>query len=47
MCRGGNFGALARNVHLIKNGRMLEAELDTGGGGWNRDRIRLDERISK
>jgi hypothetical protein len=44
--RGGNFGASARNVRLIENGKVLEAELGTGGGGWNRDHIRLDERIS-
>jgi hypothetical protein len=44
--KGGNFGASARNVRLIEGGRVLEAELGTGGGGWNWDRIRLDERIS-
>ena len=33
--RGGNFGASARNVRLVENGRVLEAELGTGGGGWN------------
>ena len=44
--RGGNFGASARHVKLIDGGQVLEAELGTGDGRWNRDRIRLDERIS-
>jgi hypothetical protein len=44
--RGGNFGASSRNVRLIENGRVLEAELGTGDGRWNLDHIRLDERVS-
>lgn len=44
--RGGHFGASARNVRLIENGRVLEAQLGTGGGGWNTDRVFLDERVS-
>ena len=41
----GNFGASARNVKLIDQGRMLEAELRCCNGTWRRDTIRLDERI--
>ncbi|KAL4819795.1 CVNH domain-containing protein [Aspergillus spinulosporus] len=42
----GNFGASARNAHLTEGGRVLEAELADGKGGWKRDWVRLDERIS-
>ncbi|KAB8229621.1 CVNH domain-containing protein [Aspergillus alliaceus] len=44
--RGGNFGASARNVRLIEGGKVLEAELADGQGGWNRSWMKLDERIS-
>lgn len=44
--RGGNFFQSARNVRLRKGGRVLEAELNNGQGGWNRARVRLDERVS-
>ncbi|KAF7595485.1 hypothetical protein BBP40_005821 [Aspergillus hancockii] len=44
--RGGNFGASARNIRLIEGGKVLEAELANGHGGWNRSWARLDERIS-
>lgn len=44
--RDGNFGASARNAHLNGGGRVLEAELADGRGGWRRDRVRLDERIT-
>ncbi|KAL2849776.1 CVNH domain-containing protein [Aspergillus pseudodeflectus] len=44
--RNGNFGASARNARLTEGGRVLEAELADGRGGWRRDWIRLDERIS-
>ncbi|KPI44838.1 uncharacterized protein AB675_2786 [Cyphellophora attinorum] len=44
--RGGNFGASARNTELKDGGRVLEAELGDGRGGWSRSWIRLDERIS-
>ncbi|RDW92875.1 putative glutamine-serine-proline rich protein [Aspergillus mulundensis] len=43
---GGNFGASARNARLTEGGRVLEAELADGRGGWSRDWVRLDERIS-
>ena len=43
--RGGNFRASARGVWLSDGGRVLEAELGDGRGGWVRDRVRLDERI--
>ncbi|KAK8080228.1 hypothetical protein PG997_008046 [Apiospora hydei] len=41
----GNFGASARNVRLVEDGRFLEAELRTMDGTWRWDRIHLDERI--
>lgn len=45
--KGGNFGASARDVILLDNGKVLEAELGRGGDrGWNRTTIRLDERIT-
>lgn len=44
--RGGNFGASARHVRLVEGGRVLEAELGNGRGGWDQAWIRLDERIS-
>ncbi|PYH94000.1 CNVH-domain-containing protein [Aspergillus ellipticus CBS 707.79] len=44
--REGNFGASARNVRLVDGGRILEAELGDGNGGWNRSFMRLDERIT-
>ncbi|KAL2828037.1 CVNH domain-containing protein [Aspergillus cavernicola] len=44
--RGGNFGASARNARLNEGGRVLEAELANGRGGWDRDWVRLDERIA-
>lgn len=45
--KGGNFGGSARNVRLLDNGKVLEAELGMGGDrGWNRTTIRLDERIT-
>lgn len=43
--RGGNFRASARNVRLVDDGRVLEAELGDGRGGWLRNHVRLDERI--
>ncbi|KAL4745105.1 CVNH domain-containing protein [Aspergillus terricola var. indicus] len=42
----GNFGASAKNARLTEGGRVLEAELADGRGGWKRDWVRLDERIS-
>lgn len=44
--RGGNFGASAKRARLIDNGRVLEAELGDGRGGWNISCIRLDEKIT-
>ncbi|EAW11900.1 putative glutamine-serine-proline rich protein [Aspergillus clavatus NRRL 1] len=44
--RGGNFSASARHVHLADGGRVLEAELADGRGGWKRAWVRLDERIT-
>ncbi|KAL4795010.1 CVNH domain-containing protein [Aspergillus venezuelensis] len=44
--RNGNFGASARNVRLLEGGKVLEAELADGKGGWRRDWITLDERVS-
>ncbi|KIV81517.1 hypothetical protein PV11_03694 [Exophiala sideris] len=44
--RGGNFGASSRDVRLCEDGKVLEAELGTGDGRWNRTSIRLDERVS-
>jgi hypothetical protein len=41
----GNFGASARNVKLVENGRVLEAELQRCNGQWRKDTVRLDERI--
>jgi hypothetical protein len=43
--RGGNFRPSARDVSLVDGGRVLEAELGDGRGGWIRNHIRLDERI--
>lgn len=43
--KGGNAFASARNVRLSENGRVLEADLGDGRGGWSRSRIVLDERI--
>jgi hypothetical protein len=43
--RGGNFRPSARDVRLVDGGRVLEAELGDGRGGWVRDHVRLDERI--
>lgn len=44
--RGGNFRPTARDVRLVDGGKVLEAELGDGRGGWVRNRTRLDERIS-
>ncbi|KAL4787050.1 CVNH domain-containing protein [Aspergillus varians] len=44
--RRGNFGGSARNARLTEGGRVLEAELADGNGGWRRDWVRLDERIT-
>lgn len=41
----GNFGATARNVRLVDNGRALEAELQKDGGHWVWSKVVLDEKI--
>ncbi|KAK7927479.1 hypothetical protein PG985_004477 [Apiospora marii] len=41
----GNFGATARNVRLVDDGRFLEAELRAMDGAWRWDRVHLDEKI--
>lgn len=41
----GNFGASARNVRLVDDGRFLEAELRAMDGNWRQDRVHLDARI--
>lgn len=43
--KNGNAFASAKHVHLIDGGRVLEAELGDGRGGWRRSRIVLDDRI--
>lgn len=43
--KGGNAFASARNVRVVEGGRVLEAELADGRGGWSRSSIVLDERI--
>lgn len=43
--RGGNFRPSARDVRLVDGGRVLEAVLGDGQGGWVRNALRLDERI--
>jgi len=42
----GGFGGSARDVRLVNGGRVLEAALGDGRGGWRPNRIRLDERIT-
>lgn len=44
--RGGNFRPSSRDVRLVDGGRVLEAELGDGRGGWARNHVRLDERIT-
>jgi len=44
--RGGGFANSAREIRLVDGGRVVEAELGDGRGGWNWDGLRLDERIT-
>ncbi|KAK4574118.1 hypothetical protein LTR86_001879 [Recurvomyces mirabilis] len=44
--RGGGFANSAREIRLVDGGRVVEAELGNGRGGWNWDGRRLDERIT-
>lgn len=41
----GNFSSTARDIRLVDNGRVLEAELMDLGGHWHRQRLNLDECI--
>ncbi|KAI1134642.1 carbohydrate-binding module family 50 protein [Hypoxylon sp. FL0543] len=41
----GNFSSSARDIRLVDDGRVLEAELMDTRGEWHRRRIELDERI--
>ncbi|KAI1451359.1 carbohydrate-binding module family 50 protein [Annulohypoxylon moriforme] len=41
----GNFSSTARDIRLVENGRVLEAELMDLGGNWHRQRLDLDECI--
>lgn len=42
---GGNFAASARNVRLIENGTVLEADLADVNGRWNHAKTWLNEKI--
>lgn len=44
--KGGNFAASARDMRLSEGGRVFEAELGDGRGGWRRNAVNLDERIT-
>jgi len=44
--RGGNFAASARHIRIVEEGRMIEAELNDGRGGWVDNRVELGERIT-
>jgi hypothetical protein len=44
--RGGNFAASARHIRLTDNGEALEAELGDGRGGWQHNKVWLNERIT-
>lgn len=44
--RGGNFAATARNIRLDEGGKVMEAELGDGRGGWKWNRIYLNERLT-
>lgn len=44
--RGGNFAATAQNIRLADHGRVLEAELGDGRGGWQHNAVHLDDRIT-
>ena len=43
--RGGNFAASSRGLRLVEGGKVFEAELGDGKGGWVRQRVLLSERI--
>jgi hypothetical protein len=42
---GGNFAGSARNIRLVDNGRVLEAELRDRDGNWRHATVYLDEKI--
>lgn len=44
--RGGNFAASARHIRLADDGNALEAELGDGRGGWQYNKVWLNERIT-
>jgi len=44
--RGGNFAASSRHIRLTDNGVALEAELGDGRGGWQHNKVWLNERIT-
>jgi hypothetical protein len=44
--RGGNFAASAREIRIVDGGEYIEAELNDGRGGWVRNRVWLNERIT-
>ena len=44
--KGGNFAASAQDLRLVDGGSVLEAELGDGKGGWQRNRVCLNERIT-
>lgn len=44
--RDGGFGGSSKDVRLVDGGRVLEAMLGDGRGGWRLNRVRLDERIT-
>ncbi|TKA78858.1 hypothetical protein B0A55_03811 [Friedmanniomyces simplex] len=44
--RGGNFAASSRGMRLAEDGQVLEAELGNGRGGWTRNQVYLNERIT-
>ncbi|KAK4545015.1 hypothetical protein LTR36_003566 [Oleoguttula mirabilis] len=44
--RGGNFASSARHIRLADGGNALEAELGDGRGGWQYNKVWLNERIT-
>jgi len=44
--KGGNFAASSKNIQLVDNGQALEAELGDGRGGWQPNKVYLNERIT-
>ncbi|KAK5137152.1 hypothetical protein LTR08_000657 [Meristemomyces frigidus] len=44
--KGGNFAGSAKDISLAEGGSVLEAKLGDGRGGWQRNSVRLNERIT-